>query len=160
MVCVDPYGHEVHELNGVPPVEVLGHSADQIATDEDVEDSGDKGDLFAQRNCEGFVPSLIQVVDRSLHARSVFRQLFVGRRDSLAPLFHSTVSGIVAVVLILSCWRVSFSFCAAMVDCHLSSLAGRARLSKMSKKLSLSSGTSQSSCMDWLPIYEEFRESR
>ena len=27
----------------------------------------------------------------------------------------------------------------------------------MSKKLSLSRGTSQSSCMDWLPIYDEFR---
>src|SRR5689334_5421213 len=52
------------------------------------------------------------------------------------------------VVRILSCCFENFSFCADSVACQRSSLEGRARLSKMSKKVILSRGTSQSSWRD------------
>ena len=60
---------------------------------------------------------------------------------------------------IRSCWRFTFSFCVDSACCHFSSFAGNARLSKISRKPTLSKGgnVSQSSRNEPLLRKEPFR---
>jgi len=97
VVGVEADRHKIGKLDGEPPVEALRHGSNQIARDEDVENGGDEGDLFAGRDGDCFCPPLIDVVNGPLHAPAVLGQLLFGGWDSFAPFCDGLFASICAL---------------------------------------------------------------
>lgn len=70
-------GHEVNQLDSIPQVEVLGVAANEIATQEDVENATDEGNLLAQADSLGITPLLAKFIHASAHLLSVSIKLLV-----------------------------------------------------------------------------------
>lgn len=94
VVGVVPDGHEIHQLGSKPQVEVLGESTEDVATDEDVEHTGDEGDLLTQSDRGRLAPLLAQSVHPILHAAAVFLELLICRWDTSLPFSHHSVLGV------------------------------------------------------------------
>lgn len=96
MIGVEPDWHEVGNLRREPEVEILGHTTDEVTTDEDVEDRGNERDFLFQRDGGSVIPSLVDIIDRFLHPAPVLGQLLIGGGNSFSPFSHGTVFCIVA----------------------------------------------------------------
>ncbi len=94
VVCVEPYRHEVTELHGEPHIEVLGVRSDQVATNEDVENSSNERDLFSGSYGLCVVPSAAQAIHRVPHTLSVLVKLLVRGRKPPSPFFDNSILGI------------------------------------------------------------------
>ena len=85
--------HEVQELYGVPDVKILGISSDQVATDEDVQDTAYEGCLFPSCDGLGIVPTPAESVDTLPHSLPVPLQLLVRWWNASPPFFNDSLFG-------------------------------------------------------------------
>ena len=91
VVGVVPDWHEVEQLCCIPVVEILGVSSNQVAADEDVQDTTDEGDFLAQSDGLGIVPPFSESVNAVAHLLPVSVQLLVCRWHPSSPFFHNAL---------------------------------------------------------------------
>lgn len=94
VVCVVSNRHEIEQLEGVPPVKELWITANQVSTDQDVENSAYEGELLSHRHSLGVVPSSPDFVDALLHSFSISVKLLVCGRYTLPPFLYNLILGV------------------------------------------------------------------
>lgn len=95
-VSIVSLGHKVDKLAGEPEVKVGRERSEQVATDEYVEHTSNKRNLFYSSDSDGIVPADSKSFDRALHPLSVFLQLLFRRRHSLSEFTHDSLASLLA----------------------------------------------------------------
>ena len=90
LVCIPSNGHEVKELHGVPDMEILRISSDQVSTDEHIQDSTNEGYLFSSCDCLGIVPTPANSVDTLPHTFPISFELFVRGWNAPSPFLDDS----------------------------------------------------------------------
>lgn len=91
VVGVEAQWHKVTELCCEPQIKGIWSGTDEVAGDENVQDTSDEGGLLASRHHGGITPFSTQSINRSFHARTILFQLLVRCRYPFSPFFHSAV---------------------------------------------------------------------
>ncbi len=94
VVGVKAQWHEVAELRCEPVVEGLRLATDKVARDEDIEDAGDEGHLFASRYGSGIAPFPAKTVNGRFHAGTVLLKLLVRCGYPFPPLIYCELFGV------------------------------------------------------------------
>lgn len=72
---------------------MLGVAANEISTNEDVQNATDERYLLSQADGLGVVPLLAKLIDATSHLLAVAVELLVGRGNAPPPFFDHTFSG-------------------------------------------------------------------
>lgn len=94
VVGVEAQWHEVTELCCEPQIKGIWSGTNEVARDENIQNTSDEGHLLASCHHSGVAPFSTQPINRRFHACTILFELLVRCGYSFPPFLHRAIFGV------------------------------------------------------------------